>query len=225
VFSDISAGTNGYVYSLLGNGGMLSGISAVSAGLTVGLYGIMDGVTVDKGQVLVSRYGTATNVHVGSGVIEVVEADTTDVKILASGTLVYNNCSVTGTLTGAGSLCRINFTSNCTLSSVTLESWGVAYLINANGEDITLDSGECNGSSCSMLSVNVLSGATARFFSGSHGMIVVSSGGIYEVTSSADASNVHVLSGGSLNCIREAHVWACTSDAGAIVTGSNIEIL
>ncbi len=224
-YTDISAGSNGYVYASLGNGGRLASMSLYSAGLTAGLYGTTEDVTVDRGTVLISRYGTATHVHVGSGAIEITDADASDVTISSSGTLVYNACSVTGEISGGGSNCRVHFSSGCTVSNGSLTGWGTAYFIGMAGESIHLGAGSYNGQFCTLTSVNVSEGASARFSAGSHGMIVVSSGGIYEVTSSAEASNVHVLAGGSLNCVNEAHVWACTSDAGAVVTGSNIEII
>ncbi len=224
-FNDISAGSNGYVYASLGNGGTLASITAVSAGLTVGLYGVMENVDVERGGILVSRYGTASHVHVSSGTIDATEAVLDDVEVMASGSLVLNSCAVSGVLSGHGNDTKLFMSSGCTISNATITGWGSATYAYAVGGTIGMDSGYHNVTTATLTSVTVSSGATVSNFGGSHGMITIEDGGIYVVTSSADASNVHVKSGGSLNCINNAHVWACTSDTGAIVTGSNIEII
>jgi len=221
-YMDISAGSMAYVYASLSNGGVLSDISCVSASLTGGLYGLTENVEIEKGGVLISRYGTASHVHVASGGIELTEAVFEDVTVTSSGTLNLNACAVTGAISGGGSLCRATLSSNCTLSSASFGAWGSVNLYNATGSEIQLGAGSYYGGTCTLVSVQLAENATARFAAGTHEAIVVSSGAVYELTSSAYASTVHVLAGGSLNCINNAECWACTSDTGAIVTGSNI---
>lgn len=221
---DISAGANAYVSANISYGGLLESASLGRGNLTANNYGVFRNIVVDNGAIFIEAGGTATNVGLGSGDIRVTSAITSDLRV-SNGNLIFWGCNISGSVVAYGTNCYAYFSNYCQLSSVSFASWRTANLNSATAVSVGFGTGSYNVYNGNITSVEVSEGATVKFSEGSHGMITVSSGGIYEVTSSADASNVHVLSGGSLNCVNGAHVWACTSEAGAIVTGSNIEIL
>ena len=124
-----------------------------------------------------------------------------------------------------------NLTHNATGNNATFNSIysGVNWTLNALSGSInncictsvSYVGGSYYCPNCSMSGVDISSGATVRFYRGTHSIINISSGAVFEL-SSGTATTVHVMSGGSLACVNNGAVYACTSDAGAIVTGSNI---
>lgn len=221
---DISAGANAYVSANISYGGLLESASLGRGNLTANNYGVFRNIVVDSGAIFIEAGGTATNVGLGSGDIRVTSAITSDLRV-SNGNLMYWGCNISGSVVAYGTNCYAYFSNYCQLSSVSFASWRTANLQSATAVSVGFGTGSYNVSNGNITSVEVSEGATVKFSEGSHGMITVSSGGVFEANEFADVSTVHVLSGGSLNCVSSAHVWACTSEAGAIVTGSNIEIL
>ena len=202
-YIDVSAGAHTSVYANVGFGGRLAGFSIASGNLSATMNGTMSDLTIDTGNAYVGMYGTATNISVGTGNIIVQEAETTGLKT-ENGTITYNTCTITDGITGGGPSCGVVL-MECQLSAVSFDSCGWVRFAGGTAYGLQLNSGANYGASfCT------------------HEAIVVSSGAVYELTNSAYASTVHVLAGGSLKCVNDAECWACTSDAGAIVTGSNI---
>lgn len=113
-------------------------------------------------------------------------------------------------------------------SAVQGENWtlneSAASLIGVTCTTLAYVGGTYTCSACALDGVNISSGAIVRLNSGTHSRITISSGATLEL-SYGTATTVHVMAGGSLACVSNGHVYACTSDAGAIVTGSNIEIV
>ena len=124
-----------------------------------------------------------------------------------------------------------NYTHNATdtyanYSLLQGENWTLnesnAHLAGVTCTTIAYVGGTYTGSACALDNVNVSSGAIVKLNSGTHSRITISSGATLEL-SNGTATTVHVMEGGSLACVSNGHVYACTSDAGAIVTGSNIQ--
>lgn len=134
------------------------------------------------------------------------------------------------TLTCTGIPIR-NYTHNATdtYANYTLlqgENWTLnesnAHLAGVTCTTIAYVGGTYTGSACALDGVNVSSGAIVKLNGGAHSRITIASGATLEL-SNGTATTVHVMEGGSLACVSNGYIYACTSDAGAIVTGSNIQ--
>lgn len=124
-----------------------------------------------------------------------------------------------------------NLTHNATGNNATFNSIHSGFNWTLNAASGSMNNCICTSVSyvggsyycpnCSMSGVDISSGATVRLYRGTHSIINISPGAVLEL-SNGTATTVHVMSGGSLACVNNGAVYACTSDAGAIVTGSNI---
>lgn len=243
--SDVSLTSNGamvYQSGSLVNFGEMAGASLCDIHFGYG-YKVVNGTFTGWGRLFLDRSATMT-----SATLNGVPMDLTsmcyvkDCVISGAGSGAVNLNGSSGGINGltvsdyhltcGGNYFTVsNLTHNATSNNATFYSIsaGVNWTLNASSgainnctcTSVSYVGGSYYCSNCSMSEVDISSGATVRFYRGIHSIINISSGAVFEL-SSGTATTVHVMSGGSLACVNNGAVYACTSDAGAIVTGSNI---
>lgn len=242
--SDVSLTSNGtmvYQSGSLVDFGVMAGASLCD--IRINGYKIVNGTFTGWGRLYLDRNATMTSATLdGVPMYLTSSCHVKDCVINGDGSGAVNLNGASGGVDGltvsdyhltcGGNYFSVsNLTHNAPGNNATLNSIHSGFNWTLNASSGSINNCICSSVSyvggsyycpnCSMSGVDISSGATVRFYRGTHSIINISSGAVFEL-SSGTATTVHVMSGGSLACVHNGAVYACTSDAGAIVTGSNI---
>ena len=242
--SDVSLTSNGamvYQSGSLVDFGVMAGASLCN--IRFNGYKIVNGTFTGWGRLYLDRGASMTSATLNGVPMDLTSSCYVNDCVIngdGSGAVHLNgaSCGINGLtvsdyhLTCGGNYLSVsNLTHNATGNNATFNSIHDGFNWTLNAASGSINNCICTSVSyvggsyycpnCSMSGVDISSGATVRFFRGTHGIINISPGAVLEL-SNGTATTVHVMSGGSLACVVNGAVYACTSDAGAIVTGSNI---
>ena len=242
--SDVSLTSNGamvYQSGSLVDFGVMAGASMCN--IRFNGYKIVNGTFTGWGRLYLDRNATMTSATLNGVPMDLTSSCYVKDCVIngdGSGAVHLNgaSCGVDGLtvsdyhLTCGGNYLSVsNLTHNATGNNATFNSIHDGFNWTLNAASGSINNCICTSVSyvggsyycpnCSMSGVDISSGATVRFYRGVHSIINISQGAVFEL-SNGTATTVHVMSGGSLACVNNGAVYACTSDAGAIVTGSNI---
>lgn len=249
-WQDVTVGTGSIIISngVLSGFGTLSGGASCRI-MTIGSTYLASGTLQGWQGVNVNAYGTLSSAMVLECPLTVGSSATIQDVVVSRGTATSSNVVINasnGVLNGlevdgyhlniggyqTNAIARITHTgeASCSIGSNPVHTayFGGTSAVLRNGQgctDITAGAGVVDLISAGVSGLSVLAGATARVQGNSANVsaIDIPDGATVTVYNYGSAYAVHVHSGGSLHCVENGHVYACTSDAGAIVTGSNIE--